>query len=68
MFDEIAEYFDDILSKYQYNFRKDFTSQQCLLVLIGKWKKIRDKENSLGSLLTDLWKAFNSFMTEAVII
>ena len=68
MFDEIAEYFDDILSKYQYNFRKDFTSQHCLLVLIGKWKKIRDKENSLGSLLTDLWKAFNSFMMEAVII
>ena len=27
MFDEMAEYFDDILSKYQCGFRKDFSYQ-----------------------------------------
>lgn len=39
MFNEIAEYFDNILSKYQCDFRKGFSSQHYLQVLIEKWKK-----------------------------
>ena len=49
MFDEMAEYFDDILSKYQCGSRKDFSSQHCLLVLIEKWKKIRAGQQFWGT-------------------
>ena len=54
----MAEYFVDILSIYQCGFRKGFSSQHCLLVLIEKWKKVRDKGGSFGALLADLSKAF----------
>ena len=49
MFDEMTEYFDDILSKYQCGSRKDFSSQHCLLVLIEKWKKIRAGQQFWGT-------------------
>ena len=48
MFHKMAEYFDDILSKYQCDFRKNFSLQHCLLVLIQKWKKIKDKRGTFG--------------------
>ena len=54
MFDIMAEYFADILSKHQCGFRKDFSPQPCLLVLMEKWKKMRDKRGSFEELLTEL--------------
>ena len=51
IFDEMAEYFNDILSKYhQSGLRKGFSSQHCLLVLIEKWKKILDNVGSFEAL------------------
>ena len=47
----MAEYFNDILSKYhQSGLRKGFSSQHCLLVLIEKWKKILDNVGSFEAL------------------
>ena len=43
MHSQISEYFDKILSKYQFGFRQGNSSQQFLLVLIEKWKKRLDK-------------------------
>ena len=40
MHSQISAYFDKILSKYQFGFRQGYSSQQCLLVLIEKWKKV----------------------------
>ena len=31
MFKQMSSFFDDIFSKYQYGFRKGFSTQQCLL-------------------------------------
>ena len=67
MFDKMAEYFDDIISKYQCGFRKRFSSQHSLLVLIEKWKKIIDKGGSFGVLLTDLSKAFYRLLYDLLI-
>ena len=42
MFKQMASFFDDIFSKYQYGFRKGFITQQCLLTLLEKWKRNGD--------------------------
>ena len=36
MFKQMSNFFDNIFSKYQYGFRKGFSTQQCLLALLKK--------------------------------
>ena len=67
MLDEMAEYFDDILRNYQCGFRKGFSSQHCLLVLIEKYKKIWDEGASFGALLPDLLKTFDCVLRDLLI-
>ena len=67
LFNEMATHFDDILSNYQCGFRKEFSSQQCLIVLVKKWKKIRDNRGSFAAILTDLSKAFDCLLHNLVI-
>ena len=54
--------FDDIFVKYQCEFRKGFSPQQCLIVLVQKWKKNRDKGGSFATILTDFSTAFDCFL------
>ena len=51
-------YFENILSEFQCGFRKGFSTQHCLLLMIEKSKEAVDKYQSFGALLTDLSKAF----------
>ena len=39
LYDQMSSYFEDIFSKYQCGFRKGYSAQHCLLVMIEKWKK-----------------------------
>ena len=55
----MSAYFDEIFSKYQYGFRKGYSSQQCLLALLEKWKAAVDKGKAFGTLLTNMSKAFD---------
>ena len=55
----MSTYFDKIFSKYQYGFRKGYSTQQCLLALLEKWKSAVEKGKVFGALLTDLPKAFD---------
>ena len=50
---------DNFFSKFQCGFRKGYSTQQCLLALIEKWKSAVDKGKSFGALLTDLSKALD---------
>ena len=59
MFSQMSAYFDETFSKYQYGFRKGCSTQQCLLVLLEKWKAAVDKGKEFGALLTDSSKAFD---------
>ena len=55
----MSEYFESFLSKYQYGFRKGFSTQQCLLSMLEKWKYAIDNRKMFGALLTNLSKVFN---------
>ena len=64
MHSQISAYFDKLLSKYQVGFRQGYSPQQCLLVLIGKWKKSLNKGGKCEALLTDLSKAFHCLVRD----
>ena len=40
LYDQMSSYFEDIFSKYQCGFRKGYSAQHCLLVMLEKWKKL----------------------------
>ena len=35
---QLLEFFDNVLSKFQYGFRKDYGTQHCLLLMPEIWK------------------------------
>ena len=39
------------LSNYHYGFRKGFSTHQCLLALLGKWKRCIDRGKVFGAVL-----------------
>ena len=52
MSNQLSTYFEKILSKLQFGFRKGFSTQHCFLLMLEKWKHAVDKKKS-GALLTD---------------
>ena len=52
MYDQTYQYFDQILSKYQYGFRQGYNTQHCLLMKIEKWKEALDQGGLGGALLS----------------
>ena len=48
MFSQMSAYFDEIFSKHRYGLRKGYSSQQCLLALLEKWKASVDKVKYSG--------------------
>ena len=67
MFNQMPSFFDEILSKYQYGFRKGFSTQQCLLALLEKWKSSIDRSKVFEALLTNLSKAFDCLNHDLLI-
>ena len=59
MYNQPYEYFDNILFPSQCGFRKSYTAQHFLLVMIEKVKEAIDRGYEFGALLTDLSKAFD---------
>ena len=57
IYNQIAQFFDKILSKHQCGFRKGHSAQHSLIVLLEKWKESVDQGHVFGALLTDLSKA-----------
>ena len=67
MYTQLNKYFDSILSKYQFGFRKGYSAQQCLLAMIEKWRVSLDKNGTCAALLTDLSKAFDCLSHDLLI-
>ena len=57
-------FFDNILSKYQWGFRKGLGTQHYLLLMLEKWRKAADNKEAFVSFLIDLSKAFDCFSHE----
>ena len=60
LYNQIFNYIEPSLSPYLCGFRKGFNTQDCLIVMIEKWRKAIDKKEKAGAILTDLSKAFDS--------
>ena len=67
MFAQMSSFCDNLLSKQQCVFRKGYSTQQCLLALLEKWKRAVDSGQMFGTLLTDLSKAFDCLDHELLI-
>ena len=58
---------DAKLSMHQCGFRKNLSAQNCLLVMLEKWRKCLDNKGYTGVLLTDLSKAFDCLIHDLLI-
>ena len=63
----MSQFFESTLSNQQCDFRKGLSTQQCLLVLLEKWKRFVDRGKAFGTLLTGLSKAFDCLKHELLI-
>ena len=59
IYNQLYQYFENILFPSQCGFRKGYSTQHFLLLLIEKFKEAIDTSNKFGALLTDLSKAFD---------
>ena len=67
MHDNMSDYFNDVLSKFQCGFRKGFGAQNCLLYMIETLRKTCDKHGVFAAVMTDLSKAFDCISHELLI-
>ena len=67
MHDQIYSYVDKYLSPYLFGFRKGYSTQHCLMVMLDKWHKAIDQGKFARALLTDLSKAFDCLNHELLI-
>ena len=67
MHEEIFSYVEKFLSPFLFGFRKGYNTQQCLIVMLERWKRAIDQGILAGALLTDLSKAFDCLNHELLI-
>ena len=67
LYEQIYNFIEKFLSPYLCGFRKGYSTQDCLLVMIETWRKALDKKENAGAILTDLSKAFDSLNHELLI-
>ena len=68
IYNQLYDYFDDILSPSRCGFRKGYSMQHCLRVMLEKVKGSVDKGNKLGALLTGLSKSLDCIDHKLLII
>ena len=56
-----------LLSKFQCDFRKGYSTRDCLLAMVENRKKVIDQGNGYGALLTDLSKAFDCLPHDLIV-
>ena len=54
-------------SKFQCGFRKGYSAEYCMLLLLEKWKKCIDNKGSAGALTTDMSKTGDSLSHDLLI-
>ena len=66
LFKIIGTFMDNLFKKFQCGFRKCYSAQQCLLVLIEKWSVV-GKDKFFGALLNYLLNVFDCLPHELLI-
>ena len=64
---QMSKYFDSILSKCHFGFRKGCSAKQCLLIMTEKWRASLDQNGTCAALLTDPSKAFDCLPHDLLI-
>ena len=59
MYQQLYEHFISILSPKQCEFRKGYSAQHCLMVMLEKLKESRDKAEEFGAFFIDVSNAFD---------
>ena len=67
MHDQLNDYFDKILSKYQCGFRKGFSTQHCSLAIIENLVKSFESGRKFQLKRSDLSKAFDYLFHDLLI-
>ena len=67
LFHQMNTHIDNILSIHQCGFRKHFSAQHCLIVMLEKWKTCIDQNGCADVLLTDLSKAFDCLVHDLML-
>ena len=67
MFRQINAHVDAFLSKHQCGLRKGYSTQQCLLAMLEKWRSAVDNKKTFEVLLIDLSKAFDCLSHELLL-
>ena len=68
MYNQILSYIDKFLSPYLFGYRKGYSTEQCLTVMLEIWKKALDGKSKAGAILTDLSKAFDCLNHDLLIV
>ena len=58
LYNQIQNYFHEILCKYQCGFRKVFNAQHSLVSMIEKWKESVENSGAFGALMINLSETF----------
>ena len=64
---QFSTLFENILSNFQCGFKKVYSIQNCILLILDKWKFAVDNSEAFGALLTDLTKAVNCLSHDILI-
>ena len=67
MHDNISDYFNDVLSKFQCRFRKGFGCQNCLLYMVETIRKTCANQGVFAAVMADLSKAFDCISHELLM-
>ena len=67
MYDQILSYIKKYLSPYLFGYRKGYSTEQCLTVMLEVWKKALEGKGTAVAILTDLSKAFDCLNHDLLI-
>ena len=67
MYTQIESFMEDKLSKLLTGFRKNHSTQHCLINMLEKWKNTLDKGGFVCAMFIDLSKAFDTMNHDFLI-